>query len=138
MGWTADLLTGLADRVAAVTGGSYDADGTSGDVVLGSLPDELAQGISVQGYNLQPDHDTADVIQPVQFWLRGPAAWVRDTADAIFDDLEGAVDQTIGGIAVPLITLHSDAPLGIDGRRRTERAVNYDIHANRPTTARPE
>lgn len=138
MSWTDDLLDGLADRAATLGLGTWNPDEMTGSIVTGSLPDDVTNGVGILGYNLQPDPTLADVVQPVQFWLRGDAAFVNDAADRLFDGLHGSTNQTVGGIACPLIALHSDVPHGPDQRGRIERSLNYDIHAMRPTASRPD
>lgn len=138
MSWEADLLGGLATWCQQQGLGTYRPDAVGGTIVLGSLPDEIDQGIGVRGYNQQPDPALSDVVQPIQFLLRGDEAWCRDTAGALFDGLHGVTGMVPGGIDCPLITQHSDVPLGPDQRGRYERAVNYDVWATRPTASRTD
>lgn len=138
MSWTDDLLGGIASVIAELGVGSYDPTGDTGNITLGAVDDEPDNAIGLQPYNLQADPAMADVTQPVQIWVRGDQAWVKATADAIFDGLHGAINQTFGGVACPLVYLYSDVPQGIDQRGRTQRALNYYVQAMRPTASRPD
>lgn len=137
MSFTTDLIAGLAEWLDAAGAGTWNPDDTS-SIVDGALPDEVEQGIGLTPYNLSADSTVSDVVQPVQLYLRGDAAWVKETADLVFDEWHGQVERTIGGIRCALIELNSDVPMGVDQRGRTERALNYQIHAHRPTASRPD
>lgn len=137
MSFTTDLANGVAEYLAANGIGTWDPDaiGTS-TLVRGPLPSELAAGVGITPYNLQPDHSLSDVVQPVQLLIRGDLDFVDDTADAIFDVFEGAVNLTLNGIRVPAVTLYSDVRMGVDGNGRHERALNYYLAAMRPSAHR--
>jgi hypothetical protein len=136
--WTRQLLDGIGGRITDLAIGTYDPTDTAGDVVLGSLPPELDHGIALRAYGQQPDHQLADVVQPVQMWLRGTLAYVTDTADALFDGFEGVERLVLGGISVPWVELYSDLGQGVDQSGREERALNFYFHAMRTTASRPD
>lgn len=137
MSFTEDLVAGLAEWLDNAGAGTWNPD-DAGTIYDGPLPDEADNGIGLTPYNLTADSDVSDVVQPVQLYLRGDPTWVKQTADLIFDEWHGQVERTVAGIRCALIALHSDVPLGIDDRGRTQRALNYDIHAHRPTASRPD
>lgn len=138
MSWTEDLVTGLAEDLDAQSIGTWDQGGFTGNVFDTSIPDSPDDAIGITPYSLAPDHDLADVVQPVQFWLRGSQQFVTATADALFDRYEGVTGMVFAGIHCPLIVLNSDARMGMDANGRYERAVNYYFSAMRPTASRPD
>jgi Bacteriophage minor capsid protein len=147
MGWTNDLLTGVAERLAAAgvgvwrpAGPAYTDDETA--IVVGSLPQQPSTVVALAAYAVTASAALNDTTIGVQARIRGvsggdqrPAA---DLADAVFEALHGLRQQTIGGIWVAQITLQSSAQLGPDQQGRDERTDNYYMQAARPTAGRTE
>lgn len=138
MSWTDDLLTGAAELTDAIGAGTWDPDGNGGNVFHDAIPVEPDNAIGLTVYNLQADSMLADAVQPIQFWIRGDAAFVKTTADTLFDNLHGVVGLVVAGIHCPLVELHSDVNMGPDESGRHQRSVNYDFHAMRPTASRTD
>jgi hypothetical protein len=135
MTWTADFIAAVAQRMDDNSIGTWDPDGTTGDIYEGALPSDVDTGIGLTPYNLRALRTSleADVVQPVQFWLRGTSSYVRDTADSIYSAFQGLQRVTFGGAFCVLVSLHSDVPMGVDQSGRFERALNYDFQATRVT-----
>lgn len=142
MGWTDDLLTGICTDMAAAGIANYDpttaVEQQTNPISVGPVTDQPDNQIGLQPALITPDPAMSDVVQMVQFWIRGDDAYVKATADAIFDRYEGAVQVTFNGVTCSLIHLHSDAQMGLDQRGRRERALQYDVTATRPTASRPD
>lgn len=151
MGWTRNLLVGVAEELAArgiarwQPTGAYPLAGLP-PVFLRTLPDDPDAAVALAAYG-DPDAEGAgglsDVVQAVQIRTRAatPDA-VDDLADQIWDELHGAEMLRLGTgpaqIATTLIYRRSTALLGADPRGRYERTCNYYIQASRPTANRPD
>lgn len=138
MSFTDDLLTGLAKDTARIDGCTWSPDTAAGNIYLGPIPDATDSGVGLTPYGLQADTTLADATQPVQFWIRGTDEFVKQVADALFDRHHGATHRIIGGVDVTTSALNSDALMGVDGKGRRERAVNYYFSVIAPTTYRPD
>ena len=144
MTWTNDLLYGLAQMLndngigTFRTGFYSSSDDTA--ISLGSTVDESVKAIALFAYGATDSFRTADVMQPVQFRIRGTAdATSVDTiGDAIFDLLHGATGLVINGVHTVSIARQSVIPLGRDDSDRWTASHNYYIRANRPSTYRPD
>lgn len=152
MGFTVDLVTGLAERIAAAgiaqwnPAGVYAATLTTPVITQRALPDRPDRAIAITAYN-DTDTDDAglsDVTALVQFRTRGTTdpRSVDDLADAVFDDLHGAWGLTLGtgpaAVHTSLIRRRSAALLGPDKHGRHERTDNYYVIASRPNAYRPD
>ena len=146
MGWTHDLIEALAADMAARGIGTYNPAGYTGTeskpIYLGPIPPEVDEAIGLTPYSGVDDPVIADVIQPIQMWLRGPRdagrGSVNATADAIFDAYHGASRLTFGAVQAALVTRQSAVPMGTDEQDRAERSDNYYFTAMRPTASRPD
>lgn len=148
MGWTVDLLTGLAEHLAANDVGlwqpdtPYDPAGTVPAIVLRSLPDAPGRAIALSAYG-DADRENAglnDVTQAVQIRSRGTTdpSDVEQIADAVWDLLHGAEMLTLGAVRTVKIYRRSTALLGTDTAGRWERTCNYYVMAARPNAHRPD
>jgi hypothetical protein len=144
MGWTTDLLTGLAEHLAAAGVGTWRASGAytaaeTGIVIRGipQTPDRLITlapyPLDGGGHRGMADHDTA-----LQIRLRGTEdpRVCDDLADAVFtalDSIGSAGPVDLGGVKVVDMWRQSYTSLGVDGNGRWERSENYYALAMRPT-----
>lgn len=150
MGWTNNLLVGLAEELAArgvvrwQPTGAYAAAGAP-PVFLRALGDRPDAAVALAAYG-DPDYEDAglnDVVQGVQIRTRAktPDA-VEDLADQIWDELHGAEMLRLGtgaaAVATTLIRRRSTAALGRDAAGRFERVDNYYVNASRPNANRPD
>jgi hypothetical protein len=143
MGYTNDLLDGLAQTVAAAGIATYRSDGTAyltTETALSfkNMPDQPDKAIVLTGYGTQDSPNQALGQERVQFWFRGPAADARvvdDLADSVFLLLQGATHLQFGTCHVIQILRISTIPGGQDESRRWERTDNYAIDVNPPATA---
>jgi hypothetical protein len=134
--WQTDLLRGLAQYLADAGVVAYAPSAAvatlTKPIVVGDLPDKPDTAVGLRAYSGTADDTTSDVVQPVQFWIRGRLTDVADLSDALFDALHGAVHLTIGGIRVTAARRVSSAPMGRDGAGREQQADNYYLDAHRP------
>jgi len=140
MAWTENLITGLAQYLAAGGVGVWRPTGvyTAGEVaiVYRAIPQTPDQVITLAAYPIGStnpglaDHDTA-----VQVRIRGTAdPLVCDAlADAVFDLLDSATGLSFGGVRVPQMWRQSYTSLGQDTNNRWERSENYYLQTMRPT-----
>lgn len=149
MGWTKNLLVGLAEWLAAGNvgtwpglGGTYDPAATVPVISVRALPDRPDRAIAITLYSVADGDDAglADVLTALQVRARGTTdpTVVDDVADAVFDRIHGLSMVTLGGVHVTLIRRQSGALLGPDESGRWERTDNYYLHAARPNTYRTD
>lgn len=143
MGYTTDLLTGLAQLLAAEGIGVWNTDAAYTDAQTGILLDVMPSTpdnvIVLSGYSVSDDPVHADTTTGVQIRTRTGTPDPRptdDLADSIFDLLHGAQDLTLGGVRVQQARRISWTPLGPDQTRRHERADNYYLDTWRPAPNR--
>ncbi len=144
MGWTTDLLYGVAEHLAATGAGTWQPTGTyltgtARPIVLSSVPGSPDEVIVLSAYGGRGDPGMTDVVQGVQARTRGVAgsvASVLELDDLVRDALDGLRDVVLHGIPIVLVTWDSGAPLGTDGNRRHERSANYYINAIRTSPYR--
>lgn len=145
MGWTGNLLAGVAELLAAAGAGVWQPDGSAyadGDtaLVVGALPQGPARAVALSLYPVTDHPVLNDVVVGLQARIRGAAAGdtrpTSDTADDLYQALHGLRNLRVGGIDVVQITRQSGAQLGPDASGRDERTENYYIQAARPTAGR--
>ncbi|MEV6413845.1 minor capsid protein [Kribbella sp. NPDC051718] len=143
MGFTTDLLTGLATRWHNAGIAVYQATGAyaANDIaiVLGVPGQNPAAQIALAVYNNGDDATLSDSTPMVQVRFRGQNAdpvGADDLADAVFDDLQGFTGNLPNGIRVVFAKRNSTFPLGIDGNGRQERTDNYELTVHRPSAHR--
>lgn len=141
MGYTNDLLTGLAQHLAGLgLGLTYNPSGvyTAGQVgiVVGPLPASPDRVVALTPYQVRAGA-LSDVTQGVQVRIRGaaraPVNPVNDLADDLYDALHGATDLTLGTIHVAQIIRASHALLGPDTNGRQETTSNYYLETAHPS-----
>lgn len=140
MGWTTDLLVGLAEHLADVVpdliwrpaGPEYSA--TEVGIKLGSMPADPDRVVVLTAYPVSAS-GLSDVVQGVQVRCRGTRGSPTspcDLDDAVYDVLHGAENLRLGGVLVAHTRRASAAQLGPDANRRSETTSNYYL-----TTAHP-
>lgn len=145
MTWTVDLLTGIAETLAAAGAGTWRSDGTAyltSEVAIAFYahapgPDRQ---IVLSVYD-QPDQDgIGDVTVAFQVRVRGTKdPRVADALDdACIDALDGLQHTTFGAARVYQINRQSGAVLGRDDNDRWERTSNFYIQARRQTALRTD
>ncbi|MFD1940533.1 minor capsid protein [Nonomuraea mangrovi] len=143
MSWTTNLLTAIAEHLAAQGVGvwhspPYTAAETA--IVLGRLPTTPDRAIALAAYGVDQFADdpvNTDGTQGVQLRIRGIPLDPRsadDIADNCFDALQGWQAPAAG---ILLCTRRINAPMGVDTNQRWERADSYHLLVHRPTTNRP-
>lgn len=143
MGHTTDLLTGVAEHLAAQGVGTWRTTGvyaaTETGIVLGLLPPSPDNVIALTGYSVSDDPTLSDGVMGVQVRTRTKGLDPRptaDLADAIFDALQGLGDVVLGGVRVQIVTRQSWVPLGADANGRQQRSDNYYATAHHPSSHR--
>jgi Bacteriophage minor capsid protein len=143
-GWTTQLLTGLAERLAAGGAGVWhDPDGVlepygSGEtaIILGAMPPEPERVVLISPYPVSSDTGQDNVIMGIQVRVRAGSdpRDAIDLEDAIYDLLHGKTHLTLGGVDVVQILRQSSTSLGQarDQSARWERSSNYYLWAMRP------
>lgn len=143
MGWTGDLLAGVAqyaeDAGIAVwqPSGAYPAD-TVWPIYVNAMPPSPDRVVVFTPYGMRDDAGLTDTVQGLQLRFRGDKdpRTATDEADAFFDRLHGAEGLDLGGIHVVLIQRMSSTPLGPDANGRHEVSHNYAVTARRPSQHR--
>lgn len=148
MGWTVDLLEGLAEHLAAADvaewnpDGTYDPDTAAAVITMRALPaaPDRALALALYGDTDTDDAGLSDVTALVQVRTRGTTdpRVVDDLSDAVFDLVHGATMLTLGPVHTTLIRRRSNALLGPDEHGRHERTDNYYVMAARPNAHRPD
>lgn len=145
MGWTSDLLTGIAIDLDAAGIGVYRPSGAyqPGEIaiVIRAIPQAPDQLITLATYAVDNGlRGMADHTTGVQMRIRGTDdPDVADgIADQIFDRYDSSGRLTLNGIPVVDMWRQSYTPLGQDGNRRWELSHNYYIEAMRPTANRTD
>lgn len=144
MGFTTDLLEGLAEYLAANGIGlwqpaaPYAPDDTA--IVIGAQPAAPDRCVTLTAYPVTDMVGLADVTVGIQIRCRAgrDPAEVTDLDDEIFALLHGTDGHVWGGVDVVQIYRQSGAPMGRDGSDREERSSNYYADAMRPTASRPD
>ncbi|TYB50236.1 hypothetical protein FXF51_56770 [Nonomuraea sp. PA05] len=145
MSWTTDILTAIAVRLHVQGVGRWIPPGTGTyqpadiAILLGRLPSTPDRAIALAAYGVDQFADdpvNTDGTQAVQLRIRGTTdPRVADAiADACFDALQGWQAPQAG---ILLCTRRINAPMGVDGNNRWERADSYHLNVHRPTTLRP-
>lgn len=145
-GWTSQLLTGLAELLAAGGVGTWRASGAyaAGEtaIVIRAVPQDPDRLITLAAYPLGSDlPGMADHAVGVQVRCRGvpdDPRDVEDLADAVFDLLDSYGRGTVGTVSVVDIVRRSYTSLGQDTNRRWETSSNYTVEAMRPTANRTD
>lgn len=145
MSWTPDLLTGIAETLAAAGAGTWRPDGsayTTAETAIAFYahapgPDKQ---IILSVYD-QPDQDgIGDVTVALQVRVRGDKdpRTADGLDDACIQALDGLSHTTFGSVRVYQINRQSGALLGRDENDRWERSSNFYIQARRQTALRTD
>lgn len=142
MAFTTDLLTGVAQHLAASGVAVWKPSGTYTSVEVGivlGVPTQSPPSLVALAIYRNTDHPAlSDSVVGLQVRVRGSDADPRkadDLADAVFNALQG-LRATVNGIRISYAKRDSTFPLGIDGSGRQERTDNYSLTVHRPSTHR--
>lgn len=143
MGWTTDILTGLAVRLDAAGIGvyeptaAYDPAGPAPVITLQQLPDRPVSAIVLAYIS---SGGTGGVTAAVEITIRGDAdpTGPDDISDAVWTLLDNAADLMLGGVHVALMYRQTSAPLGLDANGRWSRGDTYFLIADRPSANWPD
>lgn len=143
MGFTSDLLTGIAQRLDADDVAVWKPTGAYTDqeigIVLGVPTQSPPSLIALAAYNNIDDPALSDSTVMLQVRTRGPnpdPVLADDLADAVFNTLHGLHGAIVNGVRIVYGKRTSTYPLGIDGSGRQERTDNYDLTVHRPSSHR--
>lgn len=131
MGFTTDLLTGLAQRLALADVGAWDPDGiyhpTQTGIFLGTVPLEPDRCITLTSYQVEQAAERVEGVTAVQVRIRAgrDPRDMDDLADAVFDQLHGLNEVTLSSAYISVMWRETSLPMGVDANNRHERADNY-------------
>lgn len=150
MGWTRDLLVGIAQHLATPPAAGLWTSETAAltetlsgapAISLINLPTSPNRVICLTDYPLGiDDPGLTEVVVGLQVRIRGTREPLdsSDVRDAVYDRLHGLAGVVLNGVVVAHILRESATPLGPDAGGRYERSENYRVHANRPGANRDE
>lgn len=142
MGYTTDLITGIASYLEAQGVGQWEPVVTvmTGTLITGrEPPSEPDRVIALAEYPVEDDARLSDAIIGLNVILRGlpddPRS-VLDLRDAVYDALHGLEHFDLGptgnGVRLNLVWRQSATPLSADESGRHRRSENYYLRVNRP------
>lgn len=138
MGYTTDLLGGLAAHIADAGLAVYRPDGVYGPdetgLIFTVVPEAPDRVIVLTAYPVE-DTDLTDAVTGIQARLRcgRDPREVDQLADGLFDLLHNARGLILGGVRVSLIWRQSQALMGQDVHGRMELSANYYARTTRPS-----
>ncbi len=141
MGWTTDLLTGLAVHLDAQDvgvwrpTGAYTADETG--IIRRAIPEQPNRIITLATYGVDDRRGMQEQTIGLQIRVRGLPRNpddCDDLADAVFEALDSIGHTTWAGVEIVDCYRQSHASLGADGQHRWSRSENYYVDAMRATT----
>ena len=142
MGFTSDLLAGVAQLLDADGVAVWNPSGTYTDIeigiVIGAPSQDPPSLVALATYNNADASAASDSTVFLQARVRGADDDPRkadDLADAVFDSLQG-LRKTVNGIRIVYGKRNSSYSLGIDGNGRQERTDNYELMVHRPSPHR--
>jgi hypothetical protein len=143
VGWTTDILVGLAERIDTAGIGTYEATAaydpaaTVPVITLQGLPDLPNKAIALAYFS---NGGTGGVTAAVEITVRGDADPTSpdQIADAVWTLLDNAADFLLGGVHVALMYRQTSAPLGLDAAGRWSRGETYFLIADRPSVNWPD
>lgn len=144
MGYTRDLLHGLAQLLAADGVGVYRDTGVYADsetgIVIGTVPQNPPAVVALIPYPLTDDATLSDSVLGLQVRCRSAGSdprVVSDMTDAVFDSLQSHPGADLSTTARLLIAERvSGVPLGEDANGRSEAADSYQLTLHRPSRHR--
>jgi len=147
MGFTTNLLTGIAELLHAENVGRWIPQGsgqsfalTDTAIAIDSLGASPDKGIALTLYDVE-HAATTDSVMGLQCRVRGnpkDRTAAKDILDRIFDTLHDLEHTTIGGVPVVRIWWQSGANLGPDTLNRPEHTANYYLQITRTGTHRED
>ena len=147
MGFTVNLLTGIAELLDAENVGRWIPQGsgqtftaTDTAIAIDSLGASPDKGIALTLYDVEHTGGT-DSVQGLQCRVRGnpkDRTAAKDILDRLFDTLHDLEAVTIGGVPVVRVWWQSGANLGPDSLNRPEHTANYYIQLTRTGTNRSD
>jgi hypothetical protein len=142
MGYTEDLLDGLASATAVAGIGLYqDTAYATSDIGIGigDIPTDCVSGIGITDYLATNDSPNQALgLVGIQFLFRGlpdDRVSVTNLADAVFQLWQGVTHRQFGTCHVIQMLRRTSLPLGVDELRRWRRADNYYLDINPPATS---
>lgn len=144
MGYTRDMLHGLAQLLADNGVGVYRESGAYSTAEMGIVIGTVSQNppaiIALIPYTLTDDPTLSDSVQGLQVRCRAAGSdprIVSDMSDAVFDVLHGnhAVDLSPTARLV-FAERVSGVPLGEDSSGRSESSDSYQLMLHRPSAHR--
>ncbi len=142
-GFETNLLTGLAQLLAAANLGTWNPSGVYTSAQTGIVFDTIPQSpdniITLTDYAVSDDPTLSDSVIGVQVRTRCAGADprpVKDLDGAIFNALHGLESVDLGGVHVVSLVRRSGVSLGIDANNRWMRASNYYATVWRPSPNR--
>lgn len=143
MSWTSDVVTGVAEMLAAAGVGVWNPTGTAYGpddvaIVLSAVPPEPDRCITLTAYGPLANDGHGDVTLGLQVRVRGTTdpRVVLDLVDAVADVLDGLEMTAIGGVPVSQVFQRPGAAIGQDSNDRHEYSSNFYIQAQRVTALR--
>lgn len=144
MGFEADLLTGLAQFVAAANIGTWRDNGVyaAGEtgIVLDTIPASPDRIIALSDYVVSDDPSLSDSVIGVQVrtrWGGQDPRPVKDLDGLIFNLLHGLSGiNLVGGVHIVSMFRRSGVSMGQDANNRWGRSSNYYVTVHRPSTNR--
>lgn len=143
-GYQTNLLTGVAELLAAASVGAWNPtgvyDGSDTAIVIKTIPETPDSVIALSAYPVSSDPALSDTVTGLQVLTRGAGQDPRpvdDLADLIFDQLQGLHDLTLStGVRVVQSLHHGGGSLGQDDLHRWSRSDNYYLTTHRPSPNR--
>lgn len=142
MGYTDDLLAGLAQRLDAQGIATWRPDSpyATGEIGIGigDLPTDCDLALGITDYltaNDSPDQTIGTIGVQISFRSHpNDRKSMTDLRDAVFLDMQGLTGTQFGACTVNQVLRVSSVPLGVDDRDRHELADNYYIDIETPPT----
>jgi len=143
VGWTTDILVGLAGRIETAGIGTYeptaayDPAATVPVITLQGLPDLPDKAIALAYFS---SGGSGGVTAAIEITIRGDADPTSpdEIADAIWTLLDNAAGFDLGSAHVALMWRQTSAPLGVDAAGRWSRGETYFLIADRPSANWPD
>lgn len=137
MSWTTDLMTGVAEHLAAQGVGTWRPSGiysaSETGIIFRSVPQGPDRVVVLSPYPVEDDARLTDAIQGLQVISRATQDPREADAldDAVFNALQGLRGVVLGGVPVVLAWRQSGASLGQDGNQRWSLSSNYYLRVRR-------
>jgi len=144
MGFETDLLTGIAQLLAAASLGTWRDTGVytalETGIVFDTVPQSPDRVITLTDYVVSDDPTLSDSVIGVQVrtrWGGQDPRPVKDLDGSIFDALHGLEGVTLtGGVHIVSMFRRSGVGMGTDINNRWMRSSNYYATVHRPSQNR--